>query len=71
MGGYLTFATDDAGSNRLGVPLMVAGGLSAAAGVAVIVLSGKAPAKSGRRAPARVEHRVSVGPTGAAYSMQF
>ncbi|MBK7582786.1 MAG: hypothetical protein IPI67_21645 [Myxococcales bacterium] len=69
VGAYLAFATDDLGSKRLGVPLMIAGGLSAAAGVTLIVLSSKEPAKVGR-AP-RPVHTLSLGPTSAAYSFHF
>ena len=69
VGGYLAFGTDDLGSNRLGVPLMIGGALSAAAGVALIVLSSKEPAKAGR-APRRI-HTLSVGPASAAYSYRF
>ncbi|MCK6534546.1 MAG: hypothetical protein L6Q84_16350 [Polyangiaceae bacterium] len=69
VGGYLAFGTDDLGSKRLGVPLMIGGGLSAAAGVALIVLSSKEPAKAGR-APRRI-HTLSVGPASAAYSYRF
>lgn len=69
VGGYLTFGTEDLGSKRLGVPLMIGGGLSAAAGVALIVLSSKEPAKAGR-APRRI-HTLSVGPASAAYSYRF
>lgn len=68
VGGYLAFATDDLGSNRLGVPLMIGGGLGAAAGVALIVIHSKEPAKSGQRRPV---HTVSVGPLSAAYSYSF
>jgi len=69
VGGYLAFGTDDLGSKRLGVPLMIGGGLSAAAGIALIVLSSKEPAKAGRaRGPV---HALSVGPTSAAYRYTF
>lgn len=69
VGAYLTFATDDLGSNRLGLPLMIGGGLSAAAGVALIVLSSKEPPKAGRaRGPS---HALSLGPASAAYRYTF
>lgn len=70
VGAYLSFATDDLGSNRLGVPLMIGGGLSAAAGVALIVISSKEPAKKAGRARGPV-HSLSLGPASAAYSYRF
>ena len=71
VGADLAFATDDLGSHRLGVPLMIGGGLAAAAGVTLVVLSTKEPAKTGRAPRVRRSHSVMLGPTGAAYSLRF
>jgi flagellar basal body-associated protein FliL len=69
VGGYLAFGTDDEGSKRLGLPLMIGGVLSAGAGVALIVLSSKGPTKAGKAR--RPVHALSIGPATAAYSLRF
>lgn len=70
MGGYLAFAVDDTASARLGVPLLIAGGLATAGGVTLILVGAPSQQKTARTKP-RVQHRVSLLPTGASYSLRF
>lgn len=70
MGGYLAFAVDDSASARLGVPLLVVGGLATAGGVTLMLVGAPSQQKSAKRRP-RVEHRVSLSPVAASYSLRF
>ena len=69
MGGYLAFGVDDTASARLGVPLLIAGGLATAGGVTLILVGAPSQQKTARKA--KVQHRVSLLPTGASYSLRF